>query len=388
LDASQRRQQQFPIMKIDHSPIATHSAVVGNGARNAVCLCTDRNMLIPALFVAHSVRTMSAPSGTPFEVVIVAEAKEVTDVHRVWMAEHGILLHEIDLSGLHGLAKIQQRLSVATLTKLLLAKIFAGRYDRILYLDADLTIHDDASAIFALDTGEFPLAACSSGLPWAFHNQVDGTQAQAHFAALGMTPPYRFFNSGVLYINVARWNRGDLSDRTLSFIARNADICFLPDEHGLNGVLDGAFAPVSPIWNMRPHKNMRSVAHDVARPVIVHHAGEDKPWRRFGYRKRLFPDRTAYRMYEAFLRDTPWPRWLDEQWSARDLRANITWEVRRITRALRGRSSAEPSRGEHEEYLTALRRYCAEERFADVEQGIVIRDGGPLRLRHSVAVAA
>jgi hypothetical protein len=122
--------------------------------------------------------------------------------------------------------------------------------------------------------------------------------------------------------------------------------------------------------------------HDIARAVIVHHAGEDKPWRRYGRRKRLFPDRSAYRLYEAFLEDTPWPGWLDQQWSASDLCASAAWEVKRFTRALRGRLG-EPSAEQRQAYLDAFRIYCGQGTFADVEQGLVERASGMLRLGHA-----
>ena len=181
--------------------------------------------------------------------------------------------------------------------------------------------------------------------------------------------------SGVLYIDVAKWNRARLDDRALAYIKQNPDLCFLPDEHALNAVLDGHFAELTPVWNFRPATRERRWAHGLARPVIVHHAGPDKPWRRYGYRKRLFPDRSAYRLYEAFLEDTPWPDWLDRQWSARDVWASFAWEMKRVSRRLRGKLG-EPTAAQRKAYLEAVRRYYAEETFADVEQGIVEwRDG-------------
>ena len=201
-----------------------------------------------------------------------------------------------------------------------------------------------------------------------------------------MTAPFRFFNSGVLYIDVAKWNRADLTDRTLAFLRSNGEKCSLPDEHALNGVLDGAIAEISPIWNAYPRHRQSGAIPTFSVPVIVHHIGWDKPWRRFGYRKRLFPDRAAYRLYEAFIKDTPWPDWLDQQWTARDLRANIVWEIRRMTRWIRGRSDERSIAGERA-YVEALRRYYSSAKFADVEQGIVSQREWMLRLNHGRSAA-
>ncbi len=346
-------------------------------------------MLIPALFVAHSVKTMSARSVNRFDVIVFAQASEVTDVHRRWMEEHGIMLcDDFDLSRLHGAANIQERLSVMTLVKLMLAEHLAGRYDKILYLDVDTTIHDDVAAIFSLDTGEFALAAVPAGRRWASWLKVPQAEFGVHVRALGMTEPYRFVNTGVLLIDVAKWNRTEIGPRVLDFIRRNAELCFLPDEHGLNAVLDGRQAELSPLWNMGPSVWRDSTIRDIAEPIIVHYIGGDKPWKKFGYGKRLFQNRPAHRLYETFLRDSPWPGWLDAQWTSTDFRKNLVYELRLVSRRIRRKSSAPPTRRERRIDIEGFRKYCSEMPFADVDQGVVTREGGRLRLNKQHVVVA
>ena len=59
-------------------------------------------------------------------------------------------------------------------------------------------------------------------------------------------------------------------------------------------------------------------------------------------------------------------------------------EIGRIVRRLRG-TLEEPSAEQRREYIDAVRQYYAEERFVDVEQGIVIRENGKIRLKTRVA---
>ena len=352
--------------------------------RNAVCLCTDRKMLIPALFVANSVNRAAAPA-RPFDTIVFTGPTDVSLAHRQWMSENRIKHSEdLETSPIDDVGILQKRLSSATLMKLLLPGHLAGRYDKILYLDADLTIHDDVSSIFSLDAGEYALAAVPSGRIWADRSETERQRAEEHFSALGMTAPYRFFNTGVMLIDVDRWNRNDLSSRALSFIREHPGICLLPDEDALNGVLDGRIAELSPIWNMQPVRPGLRIMHRIACPVIVHHVGVHKPWRRYGYGKRLFQDRRAYRLYKAFLTNTPWSGWLDEQWSGGDFYKSIVWEVRRVTRRLRGKLD-EPSRRQRRAYVEAMRSYLARSDFIDVAQGITVRSKGTLRLKGSEA---
>jgi lipopolysaccharide biosynthesis glycosyltransferase len=337
-------------------------------------------MLIPAFFVADSVNRAAGPA-RPFETIVFTAPSEVPAIHRQWMSEHDIIHSDaLDTSPIDGIGIQEARLTSATLMKLLLPRHLAERYDKVLYLDADLTIHDDISSIFSLDTGATALAAVPSGRIWADRSETDRRAAEEHFRALGMTAPYRYFNTGVILIDVDKWNRDDLGGRALGFIREHPGICRLPDEDALNAVLDGRIADLSPIWGMRPLRAGLRIMHRIACPVIVHHAGEHKPWRPYGYGRRLFEDRTAYRLYESFLAETPWDGWLDEQWSGLDLYKSIVWEVRRVTRRLRG-TLDEPSRRQRRAYVEAVRNYLAQSDFVDVAQGITVRSGGSLRLK-------
>lgn len=337
-------------------------------------------MLVPALFVADAVRSREPVSPNRYDVLVFSQASEVTDEHVTWMREHGIVFRDdMDMSRLSDVKKFSGRLTSATLMKLSLAEHLGGEYDRLLYLDSDLTIHDDIGRIFSLDTGPFEIAAVPSGRVLAELTEDKRRETLDHFKALGMTEPYRFFNSGVLYIDVAKWNRTELGERALAYIRQNPELCFLPDEHALNAVLDGNIAELTPVWNMRPITREQPRAHELVRPVIVHHAGPDKPWKRYGYRKRLFPDRSAYRRYEAFLKDTPWPDWLDSQWNARDFLASVRWEIKRLSRRLRGRH-VELSLAQRAAQTEASRRLFAATKFADVEQGIVEWADGRFRV--------
>jgi lipopolysaccharide biosynthesis glycosyltransferase len=201
-----------------------------------------------------------------------------------------------------------------------------------------------------------------------------------------MSKPYRFFNSGVLYIDVAKWNNENIGHRALGYIRQNPDLCTLPDEHALNAILDGNIAQLSPVWNMRPPPRWRRGKLNIVQPVIIHYTGDDKPWRRFVYNKGLFPDLSAYHLYEDFLRDSPWPGWLSEQWTRRDFYLNMRWEIGRILRKLGLRGGLdEPSTAQITEHVDAVRKYLREERFMDIEQGIVICEKGKFRLKEMIA---
>ena len=365
------------------SPASAGQPVAASTAgRNAVVLCTDRRMLVPALFVASAVRR-HASGAVPFDVVVVAEPGTTEPHERAWMAARGIeACEDVDYRRYEGIGVIDPRLSVATLVKLLLPDLFADRYDTLLYLDCDLTIHADVSPLFRLDIAPCPVAAQRRGM--LFLTPQLAAEGVAHFERLGMTRPVRYCNTGVMLVDVARWRAENLAARCFDFIRHDPDRCRLIDEDALNGVLDGRFASLSPVWNLMPPRRWMTAATSIVQPAITHYAGHDKPWKRFGHDKPLFPDLAAYRLYQDFLRDSPWSGWLSRQWTRKDLRDNIASEMRWIGRRLWGSrdpwyTAHEPTRSQMRSYLADFARHCAEERFIDVEQGLVIRDHRPLR---------
>jgi lipopolysaccharide biosynthesis glycosyltransferase len=342
--------------------------------KHAICLCVDARMLIPALFVADGVRKAALAREQTFDLIVFVPAEDVDGSHREWAARRGITLrHDIDVSSVRDIVIRQSRLSTATLMKLLLPQHLAGEYEKILYLDADLVVEDDVTSLFGLDMGGFAIAAVPTGRTWAHVTDRERAWWLKHFRELGMTAPYRYFNTGVMLIDVATWNRQELTRRTVEFIRQNPDVCYLPDEDALNAVLDGKLLEVSPIWNTRPAGIQGGGSGDLE-PVIVHFIGPVKPWMRFRKNKGLFQHSDAYRRYEDFLRDTSWSAWLGQQWTWRDLWQAVGQTAKKLFSRHTGSASPEA------EQQAERRRYYAETAFADVEQGIAVRDGSRLRL--------
>ncbi len=332
--------------------------------RHAICLCTDRNMLIPAMFVVEGVQSHRDLKDT-FDIIVFAAPDEADPEQRVWMARHGIRLAEdLDLSPLRDLPAPTKRLTAATFMRLLVPQYLNGRYDIVLYLDCDLTIHGDVGRIFSLDTGGSPVAAAPAARVWAGWTAPLREADHALFRALGMTEPYRFFNTGVLLIDIDKWNRAEIGARALDFYRRNSALCPLPDEHSLNAVLDGGMAEISPVWNMRIKAWSHPAVRDHIQPVIVHYDGPLKPWQRGADGAPRFPE--AYRLYETFVAGTDWGGWPGDKRAASE--PSVGDDFRGAT------ADAKAS------YAAAFLEYCSAARFADVEQGIVRRDGGCLRL--------
>jgi lipopolysaccharide biosynthesis glycosyltransferase len=357
---------------------------------NAICLCTDQKMLAPAAFVAARARAYVKHSSDT-RVIVVVDPQDITTAQRRWFDASGIdVCDDIPSARFGSTRVVNPRLTPATLTKLVLAEHWAGRYKKILYLDSDLTIHGDISRLFSLETGSSAVAAVRAWWYEPTAGDRDETarllRQKQHCHQLGMREPFLYVNSGVVYIDVQEWNRRDTTARAMEYLRLNGEQSYCPDQDALNAVHENSVTELSPIWNMRFEGWMPEPMFEIARPIVRHHVGLHKPWHRFHGRRPLFGHRETYRSYKKFFRNTPWSDWLRSQWTSGHLRANITAALSDVSARLRGRPPGPSRRPFTPAYIDAFGRYCRQRRFADVDQGIATWEGGQLCLRDTASV--
>lgn len=351
--------------------------------RDGVFVCCDRRMLIPALYVASAAVRQRELGSVHYDVLLFASRQDVDESHIEWMERNGIhYVANLDLAPLKNLSITNPRLSPAALYRLLVPYHLAGRYDRLIYLDVDVSIRNTLAPLFTLDLTSFGIAASPSAeLPELIVGRGGLAAFEDSCRALGMTRPFHYFNSGVMLIDVEWWNQNNLGFRALDFLFHNQEICPFLDENALNAVLDGKFARLSPVWNTRSWTFSVPGVNCFVEPVVVHYDGPVKPWIRFGRMSPLLRYRREYREYRDFLSDTPWQGWLNEQWSLWDFVQNVRFDLESVWRRRRGlKSWLWYSPSEQRAIEQAFDRYCSEASFADVEQGLVVHDKGVLRL--------
>ncbi len=189
--------------------------------------------------------------------------------------------------------------------------------DRILYLDADTLVLAPIGPLV-----ETPLeGAYVAAVPNVFLDEHVG-----HPERLGLAPGQRYFNSGVLVLDLARMRQDACTDAILT-TARRRPLMW-PDQDALNLVLGPGHVDVHPRWNCMNSLFLVARAREVfaadvleeARtdPAILHFEGPGmvKPWHHLS--KHPFRDR-----YTIHRRSTPWPDAPVEgrTWSNRLLRA-------------------------------------------------------------------
>ncbi len=172
---------------------------------------------------------------------------------------------------------------------------------RVLYLDVDTIVADSLEPLLQVELDGYYLAAVTNVfMPWHVHRPAE----------LGLEAD-RYFNSGVLLMNLDEMRRGDCTARLRECAVSRAEQLEWPDQDALNLVLGERRLALHPRWNYM--NSMRTSACEElfgeacdearAKPAIHHFEGPglNKPWN-YMYEG---PGRELYRQHR---RATPWPR--------------------------------------------------------------------------------
>ncbi len=144
---------------------------------------------------------------------------------------------------------------------------------RVLYLDADILVLGDLAP---LCQAELHGAAIAAVPDW--HVAAD-TAAGRWDDVAGLPAVKRYFNSGVLLIDIAACLQHQVSERALAFLQKHPDTR-LHDQDALNVACDGLWRAMPARWNFQAHHAIRIARlpqHE--RPAVAHFIMGAKPWK-------------------------------------------------------------------------------------------------------------
>jgi lipopolysaccharide biosynthesis glycosyltransferase len=197
--------------------------------------------------------------------------------------------------------------------------------DSIVFLDADLIVLDSLEPLWRTELGEHYLAAVTNVLDIAHLHRP---------AELGMAMPQRYFNAGVMLMNLDLMRRDRCSAVLQEYGVANADRLTLRDQDALNVVLGERRLALHPRWNcMNGVMNFawapfvfgtQAVEEARRNPAIRHYEGPSvhKPWH-YLYESGMRD------VYLAHRRQTPWPNVRLEGVTPRNVLRRLTRRARR-----------------------------------------------------------
>ena len=148
---------------------------------------------------------------------------------------------------------------------------------RILYLDVDMVNVDALRPLYETDLQQQVIGAVADGGDLGRFAQME----------LAHVPNTRYFNSGMLLIDVDKWRDAQIATQVLTYANDFADRCKYHDQDALNAILHSDWHELHPRYNAQTNIMLGDTARYDAQtlqevrqqPVLVHFCGRKKPWR-------------------------------------------------------------------------------------------------------------
>ena len=220
---------------------------------------------------------------------------------------------------------VSDHVNIVAYVRLLMPALLPADVTRVIYLDADMLVRRDLGELWDEDQGGHALLAVQDyaapciDAPSTVLNfercqkYLAANWPVANFRALGLPVDAKYFNSGLLVIDLAQWRREHYAEQVLECLRTHRQHVLWWDQYALNVVLAGKWRAIDQRWNQGAHifvyPNWRESPFDretFARlrtsPWIVHFCSPTKPWHYFCHHPNT---RDFYRC----LRNTDWSGW-------------------------------------------------------------------------------
>lgn len=151
--------------------------------------------------------------------------------------------------------------------RLFIAKIFP-QFDKALYMDADIVCNTDIANLYNIDLKDNFLAAAHDTFA------ADYPQTVRYAEDVIGIPIDKYFNSGILVLNLKQLRNHDFTDHFLHLLNKYHFDIMAPDQDYLNVICRNHVLHLPQKWNTMPTIHGEKVTD----PRIIHYALFGKPW--------------------------------------------------------------------------------------------------------------
>ncbi|SFJ56570.1 Lipopolysaccharide biosynthesis protein, LPS:glycosyltransferase [Bosea sp. OK403] len=206
-------------------------------------------------------------------------------------------------------------MSPDTYSRLLAPRVLPADCEQVIYLDCDLVVLTDLALLNDAANPQFAVSAVSN-VWYPYVSSISGSDPIVfNYAELGIPASNRYFQCGVLVINLKRWRERNVSERAFHYLAEHKHRVKFHDQGALNAVLFDDWFRLDQRWNqvstalhserwVAPAYSHAEWVSSKNHPFIVHYDGKDKPWNADFKRPRSS-------FFTRYLRMTPYSRRVD-----------------------------------------------------------------------------
>lgn len=135
-------------------------------------------------------------------------------------------------------------------------------YSKAIYLDVDMVVKKDISLLWNTEINGNLIAGVVDR-----SEKVSSTWGGiTNYQELGLSPETKYFNSGLLIMDLEKWRETELSLEILACITKHKQFANFPDQYGLNVIFANQWFELDPRWNNYATLNEEN-------PYIIHFIG-------------------------------------------------------------------------------------------------------------------
>ncbi|NIK72702.1 UDP-glucose:(galactosyl)LPS alpha-1,2-glucosyltransferase [Thermonema lapsum] len=254
-----------------------------------IALAFDNNYLIPAYALLASIFKHNPKAIFTFHVVLQGIDEQEQQQLRDYICKHNgsrLYCYTLDDRLLSTLPMMSPwNWSAMPYVKMFFPLLLSEKVDRLLVLDVDMLVVNGLDELYNWDLGDHPLGAVKdSGISccnayWDLHLRED------------------YFNSGMMLIDVERWNKLKISEQAIAFARDNPDKIYYVDQDALNAAVAGRHLLLPEKYNLIhayiPQSASRQFYDEFLKGQTILHFTFPKPWHYLS----THPYRHLYRHY-------------------------------------------------------------------------------------------
>lgn len=237
-----------------------------------ICFCADIHYLqfIPAA-IESILRSQRKPDQFNFHIITNVEKDSAATIRfsHLPLSHDKLFWHNISGAEYADLKEVTH-ITKGMYYRLSIPKLIQS--DKVLYLDCDVLVRKDISALFDIDITTYYAAAVTNPFPISEEDW-----------------PHGYFNSGVLLINTQRWLQDNISEHVVNLARSKPETLVMPDQDALNHLFQGNWLRLPPEYNAqmsmftKPKKLLQEGAEFknvtfLEDPAIVHFSSSNKQW--------------------------------------------------------------------------------------------------------------
>lgn len=196
-------------------------------------------------------------------------------------------MQEYKLSSLMNINHI----TTAAYFRLLVAKLFTS-YNKILYLDCDIIVNSDIALLYNTDIQDKSVAAVlDTTIAYNLDTVLLEEGLQKYLKDyLDVDDVSRYFNSGVIIINVDKWKKNKIENKLLLLAKQNHK--YFHDQNVLNSAFHNDCFILPATWNFQYHVKFKWPKYRLSlpeelielyddikqKPSLIHYTSSVKPW--------------------------------------------------------------------------------------------------------------